>query len=105
MVIGENRPFVTALIVPDEQALRQSWQREKKTHLPQHWRENKKVHQWLLERMQLDEADLASYMQVQCFAFVDEEWTQDNGLITPTMKIKRKKIMQRYSDIIESLYT
>jgi len=43
-------------------------------------------------------------MQVKRFACVDEEWTQESGLLTPTLKLKRRKISERYADLIEALY-
>jgi len=104
MVIGDGRPFVTALIVADEEGLKRSWQQMQKRPLPAEWRNDKDVQQWMLERMRADEHDLASYMQVKRFAFVDEKWTQDSGLLTPTLKLRRRKISERYADLIESLY-
>jgi len=104
MVIAEKMNFVTALIVPDENALKIVWRNDKNGTLPGDWRENREVHQWILARMARDEHDLASYMQVRNFAFVDEEWTQANGMVTPTLKLKRRVIAERYAEVIKSLY-
>ncbi|MDX8402440.1 MAG: long-chain fatty acid--CoA ligase [Mariprofundaceae bacterium] len=104
MIIAEKRPFVAALVVPDEAALAKAWRREKGRPLPPDWREDAAVHDWMLARMRADERDLASYMQVRRFAFVDEEWTQANGLVTPTLKVKRRAILERYAELIASLY-
>ncbi len=105
MVVAEKRPFVAALIVPDEAEIRRAWRREKGRDLPADWRENEAVHAWMLARMRADERDLASFMQVRRFAFVDEEWTQANGLVTPTLKVKRRAVTERYRDLIESLFS
>jgi long-chain acyl-CoA synthetase len=58
----------------------------------------------VLERLRSDEFDLPSYMQVKRFAFVDAEWTQADGFLTPTLKLKRRKITEHHADLIESLY-
>lgn len=104
MVIGDGRPFVAALVVADEEGLGRAWQQMQKQPLPAAWRTDRDVQLWMLERMRADEYDLASYMQVKRFAFVDEAWTQDNGLLTPTLKLKRRNISERYAGLIESIY-
>ena len=104
MVIAENRPYVSALIVPDMEGLRAAWRRDMRSALPPDWSHDERFLRWFRRRLQWDEHDLASYMQVHRFAFVDEEWTQHNGLVTPTLKLKRRKIAERYAEIIESLY-
>jgi long-chain acyl-CoA synthetase len=49
-------------------------------------------------------ATLASYETIKSFAILAEDFTIDNGLLTPTMKMKRKAIVARYKDTLESLY-
>ncbi len=49
-------------------------------------------------------AELASFESVKRFAILPEEFTIENGQITPTMKLKRKVIVERHGDVIESLY-
>jgi len=104
MVIADQRDFVAALVVPDAAALAIAWRQDKKLPLPGDWRENNEVYDWVLKRMYVDEHDLPSYMQVRKFAFVDEEWTQANGMLTPTLKLKRRIIMERFADAIDRLY-
>lgn len=50
-------------------------------------------------------ATLASYETVKHFKILPEDFTIENGLLTPTMKMKRKAIVARYKDTIESLYS
>lgn len=49
-------------------------------------------------------ADLASYETIKNFAILEEDFSIENGLLTPTMKMKRKLIVARYAQVIESLY-
>jgi len=104
MVVADNRPDVVALIVPDVDGLRRLWQQTMNEELPDHWRENDRVYSWMLIQMRSEEHDLSSFMQVKRFAFVEEEWTQDAGLLTPTLKLKRRKICEHYGDLIRDLY-
>jgi len=104
MVIADGRPYVVALVVPDVEGMKSAWSREKGEALPDDWRTDLAVNQWMLERMRMDEHDLASYMQVKRFCFVDEEWTQANGMLTPTLKVKRRMISEVHTAEIESLF-
>jgi len=104
MVIGEKKPYISALIVPDENGLSNSWAREKHRKLPGDWCKNSEVERWLLQRLQTDTHDLASYMQVRRISFVDEEWTQANGLLTPTLKYKRRKILELHDADVAKMY-
>ncbi len=104
MTVADNRDYVTALIVPDVPALEKVWQQIKRKPLPSDWCENAEVHAWALQRMLMEEHDLSSYMQVKRFAFVKTEWTQTDGFLTPTLKLKRRKIAEHYAELIESLY-
>src|SRR5262249_17988799 len=47
---------------------------------------------------------LASYAQLKRFAVLPGDFTQETGELTPTMKVKRREVRQKYSDVIESLY-
>lgn len=104
MVVGEGKPFVAALIVPDEEGLKQAWETGQRMPLPEGWRTHPQVKAWLLECMHQLESDLASYMQIRNIGFADEEWMQDNGLLTPTLKLKRRVIEAKYQSLIDSLF-
>jgi len=84
--------------------LRQSWEHEHKGPLPDAWRVDAGVHDWMLARMARATHDLASYMRVRRFLFVDEEWTQESGVLTPTLKLKRRLIVDLHADDIARLY-
>ena len=49
-------------------------------------------------------AGLASFETIKHFSILDEDFTIENGLLTPTMKMKRKAITARHRDAIEALY-
>lgn len=104
MVVADNRPDVVALIVPDHDGLRRMWEKSMNEMLPNNWHESDRVHNWMLIQMRSEEHDLSSFMQVKRFAFIDKEWTQEDGLLTPTLKLKRRKICKLNSGLIDSLY-
>jgi len=104
MVVGDQRTHLTALLVVDEAGLARYWQKEKGSDLPADWRSNPGVHAWLLDRMHAACHDLPSFMQVRDFVIVEDEWTQASGMLTPTLKFKRRMIMQQHQTEIDGMY-
>jgi long-chain acyl-CoA synthetase len=47
--------------------------------------------------------DLTSYEKISHVLIVNDEWTPDNGVLTPTMKIRRHSLEQRYSNLIDQV--
>ena len=47
---------------------------------------------------------LSGYEQLQMFVIADQPWTIENGLLTPTMKIKRHVVATMYHDLIDTMY-
>ncbi len=104
MVVGDQRPDITAIIVPNIAQLKTVWHHDRKQQLPEDWRKNSDVHQWFLKRMRCCCHDLPGFMQVKNFIFVHHEWTQEEGMLTPTLKFKRRKIITRYQTDIDAMY-
>jgi len=104
MAVGEGRQHVTALIVPDEEALERLWEEHTNQPLPSDWRNDSGVHTWFQQCINQALSDLPSFMQVEGFRFVEEPWTQDNGMLTPTLKIKRRKILELHATDIDAMY-
>lgn len=104
MVIGEGRARLVALLIINEEQLRLRWVGKKQGSLPENWREDSALHGWLLKRMRRETLDLASYMQVREIIIVAEEWTQLNGCLTPTLKLKRRHIRALHQEEIDAVY-
>jgi long-chain acyl-CoA synthetase len=104
MVIGEQRPYLTVLVAADEKELGGPWQKEHGSFLPSDWRNSQAVHDWLMARMRLACRELPNFMQIRDFIFVDEEWSQASGMLTPTLKFKRHLILARYQAEIDAMY-
>jgi long-chain acyl-CoA synthetase len=104
-VIGDQRQFLSALVVPDFAALELELRRR---GLPGGERgdlvRRPEVRALFEQRVAALLADRASYEQVRRVALVAEEWTPDSGLLTPTLKVRRRALMERYRDLIDDLY-
>jgi long-chain acyl-CoA synthetase len=106
MVVGDSEKFVGALMVPNLPYLRDVAASEG-VELPADDR-TAAEHEFVRERIEaeLDEVnpDFESYEQIKKFRVVHEEFTEENDMLTPTMKKKRRNIQERYADEIDSMY-
>ncbi len=105
VVLGENKQFATALIVPDFNYLKDFCKRhnmplvdnadlvKRQDIIAIYQREVKKFN-----------AFFAPHEQIKRFDLIADEWNQQNGILTPTLKIKRNVIQEKYADRIEKLY-
>ncbi len=106
MVVGLNQPFVGALIVPNFAQL-ETWCRENKVHwtAPQYMILNPKVEKlYRQEIRRLNDELLGKVEKVQQFRLLFEPWTAENGLLTPTLKLRRTVLTQQFAAEIESMY-
>lgn len=106
MVIGDGRKFVSALIVPSFANLK-SWC--EKSGLTCNTNETMITDHKVLEKYQqvVDEKnkEFGHTDQIKKFRLMAEEWTVQGGQLTPTMKLKRKVIIEKYRDLIEGMYS
>ena len=105
VLLGDRRPYVVALIIPDFAAL----EAEAKTrgwHAPTRRALVERPDVKALYQVEIDRfnAELAGYEQVKRFALLDRELTMEAGELTPTLKVKRKVIMERFAAAIAELY-
>jgi len=105
VLIGERRPYVAVLLVPNFERLeslarRNGWPFASRRELLAR-PEILAIVQRRLDRLN---ADLAPFEQIRRFALLEREMTQEGGELTPTLKVRRRVVNERYADIIESLY-
>lgn len=105
MIVGEAREFLTALVVPDEEVIR-SFAKEQGLAASSladilATEEVQKVFQQLFRSYS---RQAAAHEKVRDFRLVLEPFSVDNGMMTPTMKLKRKVISERFAELIEEMY-
>ena len=105
MVVGPERKFAGALIVPSFEHLKE-W--AKQNHISFGTVHDLIRHPKVLEMYKniVEEYNqLFNHVeQVKKFELVNHEWTVDGGELTPTLRLKRKVIMEKYRDAIERIY-
>lgn len=105
MVVGAERKFAGALIVPSFESLKE-WAKQNNLSfgtihdLIRH----PKVLEMYKNIVEEFNVQFNHVEQVKKFELVSNEWTVDGGELTPTLKLKRKVIMEKYRDAIERIY-
>jgi long-chain acyl-CoA synthetase len=102
MIYGANKPHNVALVVPDAEAVR-GWAAKQGVALEDVAR-NEQVRQLLRTEIETHSKELKGYERVQNFIIALEDFTTDNGMLTPTLKLKRRVVLERYGDDLEALY-
>ncbi len=97
MIYGDRKPYLSAVLVPDPSFL-QEWQAKTDDASDQ------ALTKRLAQVVELVNGDLSAVERIRRFIIADEPFGIDNGLMTPTMKIRRHKITQRYQQQLEALY-
>jgi long-chain acyl-CoA synthetase len=105
VVIGDNRKLLAALLVPDFETL-ESWatQQSIATGDISALLADPKVQELFRTEVESVNRDLARYEQIRLWQVLPDDFTIETGELTPTQKIKRRVINEKYQDVIESLY-
>jgi long-chain acyl-CoA synthetase len=103
MLFGENRPFNVAIIVPDMEAVR-SWARDNHVELPADLEGSHALRSMMGTELEKAASAFRGFEKPRRFVLTLEDFTPENGLLTPTLKIKRRRVVDRYSRQIEALY-
>jgi long-chain acyl-CoA synthetase len=104
-VIGDRRPYVTALVVPSFLNL-EPWATEKGIAFGSREElvRNEQVQRFYRERIDARSGDLARFEQIKKFTLLPKELTVEGGEITPTLKVRRRAVEARYAEVIEGMY-
>jgi len=105
MVVGPERKFAGALIVPAFENLKE-WARNQQIDFKSNDDLLRNPAVLEMYKQVVEEYNLLfnHVEQVKKFELVPSEWTVDGGELTPTLKLKRKVIMEKYKDAIERIY-
>jgi long-chain acyl-CoA synthetase len=105
VMLGDQRPFCVCLLVPnfvvlETEAKTQGWNHVSRQELLKR-PEVQAIYQREIDKLN---ADLAPFEKIKKFALLDRDLSQDAGELTPTLKVRRRVISQKFATLIDSLY-
>jgi long-chain acyl-CoA synthetase len=105
LVVGDRRPYVSALVTLDEAEIR-GWAEERgiATDDPARLAEDERVRELIQSVVDGVNADRSRYEQVKRFVILPRDFTMDAGEVTPTLKLKRRVVLEHFADSVERLY-
>jgi long-chain acyl-CoA synthetase len=105
VIYGDNRPFNVALIVPQLEALRSLAERAG-FNVPsdEALRAHPAIRQAIRTEIDRLAGEWKGYERVRDFVLLSEDFTQQNDMLTPSLKIKRRNVMARWGGELEALY-
>jgi len=105
VLVGDDKPYVTALLVPDFEALKEmAHQWGLKFDSMEELVNIQKIKDFYNERVNQLQKNLAGFEKIKNFKLLPMEFNMDLGELTPTLKIKRNIVLQRFSMLIDEMY-
>jgi long-chain acyl-CoA synthetase len=104
-LVGDRHKFISALIAPNFAAL-EEWAQQHGIHADSRASlvADPRIMEIYGEVIREVNGTLANFETIKRFRIVADEWTQDSGELTPSMKIKRRVLTARYAAVIAELY-
>ncbi len=102
MIEGTNKPFNVALVVADMETVNE-WASKNGIDTDDII-DSEELHQKIGEEISRVGADFKGYERPKKWTVIGEEFSTENEMLTPSLKVKRRKVMEAYGDKIEALY-
>ncbi|AQL44227.1 long-chain fatty acid--CoA ligase [Halorientalis sp. IM1011] len=106
MVMGDNQKFISALIVPNLEAV-ERWADEEGIDLPEDPDDvcdDERVREWVQEAVDEVNEQFEKHETIKRFELVHVEWTPENDMLTSSMKLKRRNIRDHFFHKVEAIY-
>lgn len=104
MIVGEARPYITALVVVNDTLFTQLCEEIGVDPKADDHNNNRDLRARLVKRIRHAAKHFPQYGVPRNIYILREHWTPENGLLTPTMKMRRRQILERFANEVESLY-
>ncbi len=104
VVVGEGRPFLSALVVLEPVKWREYLEARGLDPNDASLLKDKKIQREMLKRIGAALKDFPGYAKIRRVTLLLEPWTLEDGLITPTLKLKRARVLERHADEVEAMY-
>lgn len=104
-VIGDSKKFVSALIVPEYKMLEKYAADQGIAYNNiQDLMNNNQVHDFIFGRIELLQSQFTNYEKIKKFTLLPKPFSVESGDLTNTLKLRRKVILEKYGEVIDSMY-
>jgi len=92
VVVGENRPYLSALVIPNDEMVKNMVN------------STDSLNEELLKHIRVKMSSFPGYAKIHKVSICEDPWTIENGMLTPTLKPRRQYIIDNYKNIIDDMY-
>jgi len=105
LLLGEGQPYLSALLVLNSEQWVHIAKDNKLDPFDKSNLQNKAVHNQIIRHLRTVLHDFPGYAKIRKVVLTLDPWTVDNGILTPTLKVKRPKAIAMYKQAIDELYS
>jgi long-chain acyl-CoA synthetase len=104
-VFGDNKLYNVALVVPDMGALKKWAEQNGISGAPETLLDNEKVNALFREELDKHSASFKQFEKIKKLKLIPEDFTVENGMLTPKLSLKRRVVLAKYQGELDKLYT
>ena len=105
VVFGENEKYAAALIIPDFEFIKSWCKKHEISYTNDHdMLNNQDVKTRLVNEIKRINSFFGDTEKIKRYCFIEDSWTVANGILTPTLKVKRSVVKEKYSNLINKLF-
>lgn len=105
VVFGENEKYAAALIIPDFEFIKSWCKKHEISYTNDHdMLNNQDVKTRLANEIKRINSFFGDTEKIKRYCFIEDSWTVANGILTPTLKVKRSVVKEKYSSLINKLF-
>ena len=105
VVLGENQKYAGAIIIPDFAFLKTWCQKHDiKYTTPQEMINNDEVRRRYAEEVKKINQNFGDTERIKRYELIADEWSVNNGFLTPTLKVKRSIVKEQYKELIDKMF-
>jgi long-chain acyl-CoA synthetase len=106
MIYGDKRKFLSALVTLDEDTVR-AWAEQQGIEYEDFGQltRNQTVYELIDNVIQEKNSELPSFETIKKFVILESDFSQEDGELTPTLKVRRKFVTEKYQSLLDSFYT
>src|SRR5262249_6489219 len=105
MVYGDNKPFNVAIVVANVEATKRFAEEKGISGDVEALLKNETVRARFAQEVKTYGEKFKGFEEIRDFLLIDEDFTEKNGMLTPSLKVKRREVLKKWGDALNALYS